>query len=185
MENRKMRLGLYRKIEVARKQLPNMDEEAFRDLLRSEFGVESRKDMNIHQLSRLVQHFAELGVTYTAPAKARNHAVKPHSRPDWIEITDSMSCAREKRQILAIWRKLGYSMSSLDTRCKRAFGVPVFVWMQDGDQISTLLSDLQRREKAFDRATERRPARAVPVATKEATDIDSSAMHGITEGESR
>lgn len=38
-----MRLGLYRKVEIARKQLPNMDEEAFRALLRSEFGVESRQ----------------------------------------------------------------------------------------------------------------------------------------------
>ena len=46
-----MRLGLYRKIEIARKQLPYMDEEAFRALLRSEFGVSSRKDMTIHQLS--------------------------------------------------------------------------------------------------------------------------------------
>ena len=59
MDKQKMRLGLYRKIEIARKQLTNMDEEAFRGLLRSEFGVSSRKDMNIHQLSRLVQLFAE------------------------------------------------------------------------------------------------------------------------------
>ena len=59
MDKSKMRLGLYRKIEIARKQLVYMDEEAFRALLRSEFGVESRKDMNIHQLSRLVQLFAE------------------------------------------------------------------------------------------------------------------------------
>lgn len=155
VENKKMRLGLYRKTEVARKQLSNMDEEAFRDLLRSEFGVESRKDMSIHQLTRLVHLFAEqYGVTYTAPAKSRNTRITPHGRPDFIEITDSMPYAREKRQILAIWRKLGYSMSSLDTRCKRAFGVPVFVWMKDGRQISTLLSDLQRREKAFDRKNE-------------------------------
>ena len=42
-------------------------------------------------------------------------------------------------------------MTSLDTRCKRAFGVPVFVWMQNGEQIATLLSDLQRREKAFEK----------------------------------
>ena len=39
VDNQKMRLGLYRKIEIARKQLPAMDEEAFRALLRSEFGV--------------------------------------------------------------------------------------------------------------------------------------------------
>ena len=104
MDTNRMRLGLYRKIEVARKQLPEMDEEAFRDLLRSEFGVGSRKDMNIHQLSRLVQLFTETyGVTYTAPAKSRNRRVTPHGRPDWIEITDSMPFAAEKRQILAIW----------------------------------------------------------------------------------
>lgn len=152
MDTNRMRLGLYRKIEVARKQLPEMEEEAFRDLLHSEFGVGSRKDMNIHQLSRLVQLFTETyGVTYTAPAKSRNRRVTPHGRPDWIEITDSMPFAAEKRQILAIWRKLGYSMTSLNTRCKRAFGVELFVWMQNGKQISTLLSDLQRREKAFDK----------------------------------
>ena len=152
MDNRKERLGLYRKIEISRKQLPNMDEEAFRALLRSEFGKESRKDMSVNQLSRLVQHFAAVhGVTYTAPAKSRNPRVTPHGRPDFIEITDSMPYAREKRQILAIWRRLGYSMTSLDTRCKRAFGVPVFVWMQNGEQIATLLSDLQRREKAFEK----------------------------------
>lgn len=152
MDNQKMRLGLYRKIEIARKQLPAMDEEAFRALLRSEFGVSSRKDMSVNQLSRLVQHFASVhGVTYTTPAKSRNPRVTPHGRPDFIEITDSMPYAREKRQILAIWRRLGYSMTSLDTRCKRAFGVPVFVWMQNGEQIATLLSDLQRREKSFDR----------------------------------
>ena len=62
-----------------------------------------------------------------------------------------MPFAAEKRQILAIWRKLGYSMTSLNTRCKRAFGVELFVWMQNGKQISTLLSALQRREKAFDK----------------------------------
>lgn len=152
MDSKKMRLGLYRKVEIARKQLPNMDEEAFRDLLRAEFGVSSRKDMSVNQLSRLVQLFASrYGVTYTAPAKSRNNHVTPHGRPDWVEITDSMPYAAEKRQILAIWRKLGYSMTSLDTRVKRAFGVPLFVWMQDGEKIGILLSDLQRREKAFDK----------------------------------
>lgn len=150
-ENKTMRLGLYRKIEIARKQLPYMDEAAFRGLLRSEFGVESRKDMSVNQLSRLVHLFAGMGVVFTAPARAKKQEVRPHSRTDWVEITDSMSFAAEKRQIAAIWRKLGYSMTSLDTRVKRAFGCHCFVWLQDGEQISTLLSDLQRREKAFDK----------------------------------
>ncbi len=154
MSEKKMRLGLYRKIEVARKQLPDMDEEAFRFLLRNEFGVESRKDMSVNQLSRLVHYFAtQFGVKYTAPAKSRNDSVTPHGRPDFIEITDSMPFAAEKRQILAIWRKLGYSMTSLDTRVKRAFGVELFVWLQDGEKIGILLSDLQRREKALEAAS--------------------------------
>lgn len=151
MDEKNMRLGLYRKIEIARKQLPDMDEEAFRDRLLNEYGVSSRKEMSVSQLSRLVHDFAREGVVFTAPAKAKNKEVRPHSRPDWVEITDSMAYAPEKRQILAIWRKLGYSMNSLDTRVKRAFGIPVFVWMQNREQLSTLLSDLQRREKAFDR----------------------------------
>ena len=66
MDKQNMRLGLYRKIEIARKQLPDMDEVAFRALLLSEFGVQSRKEMSVNQLSRLVQHFAGLGVTFTA-----------------------------------------------------------------------------------------------------------------------
>lgn len=160
MTNNKMRLGLYRKIEVARKQLPDMDEEAFRSLLRSEFGVDSRKEMTINQLSRFVQHFAKLGVVYKAPAKSNNSRVTAHGRPDFIEITNSMPYAAEKRKILAIWRKLGYSMTSLDTRVKRAFGVPVFVWLQDIDQIRALLNDLIRREKAFDRKQEKLAANA-------------------------
>lgn len=151
MDEKSMRLGLYRKIEIARKQLPDMDEEAFRDRLRNEYGVSSRKEMSVSQLSRLVHDFAREGVVFTAPAKAKNKEVRPHSRPDWIEITDSMEYAPEKRQILAIWRKLGYSMNSLDTRVRRAFGVPLFVWMKDREQLSTLLSDLQRRERTFDR----------------------------------
>ena len=151
MNAKDMRLALYRKIEVARKQLPHLDEDAFRSLLRSEHGVESRKDMTVPQLSRLVQQFAQMGAKYTKPAKSNNDRITPHGRPDFIYITDSMPYASEKRQILAIWRKLGYSMTSLDTRVKRAFGAHCFVWLQNREQIGVLLSDLQRREKAFDR----------------------------------
>lgn len=149
MENKNLRFALYRKIEVARKQLPDMDEEAFREMLRSQFGVESRKDMSIRQLSRLVSHFVTLGVRFTQ-AKAKKNNILQDQRIDWIEITDSMYFAAEKRQILKIWSKLGYDMNSLNTRVKRAFGCPVFVWLNDAKQVSILLSDLQRREKAFE-----------------------------------
>ena len=45
----------------------------------------------------------------------------------------------------------GLFHDSLDTRVKRAFGCHCFVWLKDGKQISILLSDLQRREKAFEK----------------------------------
>lgn len=145
----KERRGMYAKIAIARKQLPDMDEEAYRQLLEHEYGTRHASGLNRHQLAGLVQTLAKMGATYTS--KGSNKQVRPHSRPDWIEITDSMEYAPEKRQILAIWRKLGYSMNSLDTRVKRAFGVPLLVWMKDREQLSTLLSDLQRRERTFDR----------------------------------
>lgn len=145
-KNSPHRLGLYRKIEVARKQLPDMDEEAFRALLRAEFGKESRKDMTMGQLERLVGVFADMGVTFTKAGKKR-----PHCRSDFYEITDSMPFARERRKICAIWKKLGYDMTALDTRCQRAFNVPSFAWLKDGDQVRTLLNDLERREAAFDK----------------------------------
>lgn len=55
-----------------------------------------------------------------------------------------------KKEMIRTRSGIGYSMSSLDKRVERAFGCPVFLWMQDGDKLSTLLSDLQRREKSFD-----------------------------------
>lgn len=83
-ENKTMRLGLYRKIEIARKQLPSMDEEAFRGLLRAEYGVSSRKDMSVNQLARLVHLFAEMGVTFAAPAKAKNRrCARIRARTGW------------------------------------------------------------------------------------------------------
>ena len=150
MDDKTMRLGMYRKIEVARKQLPYMDETAFRNLLEVEYGVKSRKDMTTKQLSSLVHYLARLGAKYTKPEKFKNNRVSSGVRPDFIAISDSDPYASSKRQILAIWRKLGYSMSSLDTRVKRAFDVKCLAWLEDWKDIRTLLSDLQRREKAFD-----------------------------------
>ena len=150
MDEKTMRLGLYRKIEVARRQLPHMDEATFRNILQTEYGVTSRKDMTTKQLAALVHYFARLGAEYKKPEKARNNRVTSRARPDFINIPDSDPYASSKRQILAIWRKLGYSMSRLDTRVKRAFDVNCLAYLDDWHSLKTLLSDLQRREKAFD-----------------------------------
>lgn len=149
MDAQKERRGMYAKIAIARRQLPLMDEDAYRALLAEEFGERSATRLTRAQLARLLRIFAEMGVRYSS--RGTNRTVTAAARPDWIEVPDSAPHAAEKRQILAIWRKLGYSMTSLDTRIKRAFGIHCFVWLQNGEQISTLLSDLQRREKSFDR----------------------------------
>lgn len=137
--------GLYAKIAIARKQLPDMDEEAYRARLRAEFGVDSAAKLSVAQLSRLVHDFAREGVVYTAPAKAKNTAAKPQSRPDWIEVTDSMPYAQVKRQICAIWRKLGYDLLSLEGRVKRQFKVDSFLWLHDVKSLHILQTDLQAR----------------------------------------
>lgn len=146
---------LYAKIAIARKQLPNLDEAAYRALLDNMFGVLSAKDLNFTQLSRLVEHFASLGASFThATAKAKSKTAKPpkpHARSDYYSLANDQF-GPTKRMICAIWHKLGYDMTSLDTRCQREFAVESFAWLRDFKQLKRLLTDLQRREKAHDAA---------------------------------
>lgn len=148
MQNRK---AIYAKIAIARKQL-GLEEDLYRELLQNMFKKSSAKDLQDNELTKLLRHFAECGVQFVSKKskKSSNTAVKPHSRPDWIDITPSMPFYNQKRQILAIWKKLGYSMTSLDTRVQREFNCYSFVWLQDEKAIIALLTDLQKRERAFD-----------------------------------
>jgi phage gp16-like protein len=146
------RQPLYAKIAIARKQLVDMDEDAYRALLENKFKVRSASKLSFAQLSALVQILAEMGAVYTTPGKrVSNTKVTAKARPDFIEIPDGDRHVYQKRAILAIWKKLGYSMSSLETRVKRGFGVESFAWLHDEKKISALLSDLQKREVAFDK----------------------------------
>jgi hypothetical protein len=146
------RKPLYAKIAIARKQLPDMTEEAYRELLNNKFRVASASKLSFAQLSSLVQILAEMGAVFTTPGKTySNTKVTSKARPDWIEVKDGDRHADQKRAILAIWKKLGYSMSSLETRVKRGFGVESFAWLHDEKKISALLSDLQKREVTFDK----------------------------------
>ncbi len=70
------RIALYRKIEVGRKAAAGNGQVAFRQLLQNEFGMESRKDMSIGQLSRLVQVLAELGAKFKALPRAATTALR-------------------------------------------------------------------------------------------------------------
>lgn len=147
---KKQRLGMYRKIEIGRKQLPGMsDNDFFRDWLESKFGERSRKKLSNAELARLIDELACMGAVFTS--KGSNKAKTPHARPDWMEIPDGSPNAAMKRKICAIWKKLGYSMTSLQTRVKREFDVPTLLWLHDEKHLSRLLNDLIKREKAFDR----------------------------------
>ena len=62
MNNRK---PLYAKIAIARKQLPDMTEEAYRELLSNEFnGTTSAAKLSWRDLNRLVDLLASLGAVY-------------------------------------------------------------------------------------------------------------------------
>ena len=148
------RRAVYAKIAIARKQLPDMDEEAYRALLEARFGTRHASELSEAQLTRLIGTFAGMGVVFVSKTGGKPRGdTKPKalSRPDWVEITDAMPFAAQKRQMCAIWTKMGYNLNALDTRVKRAYGVDRFVWIKDPEQITALLSDLQRRERAFDR----------------------------------
>lgn len=62
------------------------------------------------------------------------------ARPDWISVPDDALHASLKRQILAIWKKLGYSMTSLETRVQRQFGTHTFAWVHDHEKLTALLT---------------------------------------------
>lgn len=148
MDKGAQRLGMYKKIEIGRKQLPEMsDDSFFRDWLEKEFSKRSRKDLSHTELVKLVNKLGQLGAVYKSAGT--NKQTKPHVRPDFYEIPDNVPHANVKRQICAIWRKLGYSMTSLETRIKREFKVATFAWVHDGKQLSSLLCNLQKREKAY------------------------------------
>lgn len=47
-------------------------------------------------------------------------------------------------------------MTSLDTRVQREFGSYSFVWLKDEKSIIALLTDLQKRERAFDKKNKKK-----------------------------
>ena len=143
------RRPLYAKIAIARKQLPHLDEDAYRELLKKSFGKESAKELTWYQLDRLVHVLASLGASFESKGSSRKVTAK--ARPDWITVPDDVPHAAMKRQILAIWKKLGYSMSSLEIRIRRQFGTHTFAWVHDHEKLTALLTDLQKRERSFDK----------------------------------
>ena len=186
MQNDKARHAMYAKVEIARKQLPGMDnDDVFRDWLASKFyGKRSRKDLTFPELKRLVDLLARMGAVYLSPARAScagravaspevnscslpcgaaavpggkdsakrsgKRRARPYVRSDFIEIPPDDPHAATKRMICAIWRKLGYAMTGLETRLERQTGIVTILGLHDGKQLSAILTDLRKREKSHD-----------------------------------
>jgi hypothetical protein len=148
-------MALYAKTAIARKQLPEMgDDDFFRDWLADRFyGKRSQRDLTTVELIRLVDLLARLGAVYTDKktdkAQRRNYV-----RPDFIEIPPDDPNAATKRMICAIWRKLGYSMTSLETRVERQTGLSTILGLHDRKKLSAILTDLRKREAAAGRETQ-------------------------------
>lgn len=165
------RRPLYAKIAIARKQLPGMDDDdVYRDLVEAHFQTRSASDLSFQQLSRLVNILVDKGAIFISkvtrkqegkgkeqkPARAAMRTA-PHARSDFYHIADD-EFGPIKRKVAAIWKGLGYDMTSLDTRCKREFGVESFAWLRDRQQLKRLVLDLEQRERAhhadaWDKAT--------------------------------
>jgi hypothetical protein len=152
MQEDKARRAMYAKIEIARKQLPGMDEEeVFRAWMENYFyGKRSRKDLSFRELQRCVDLLARLGATYTSKAGNKRRE-RRYVRPDFIEIPPDDPNAGTKRMICAIWRKLGYAMTGLETRVERQTGIVTILALHDEKRLSAILTDLRRREKSFEK----------------------------------
>jgi len=144
--------GLNKKIRWGRTQIPAFgDEETWRDMLESVGGSRSLGDMNARNMAKVVDHMAREYKLEFSSVKNKRPAEKPYKakaagrRSDFYEIPDGTPRAEQKRVICSLWQRLGYDMTSLDTRVKRQFGVDVLLWLHDENALNTLIRDLNGR----------------------------------------
>lgn len=138
------------KIAMGRKQL-GLDEDTYRAMLEAVTGHTSTKECSDGQLARVIDHLANKGAVFTSgtgkPRDAGEYKAKAaQRRSDFYEIPDGPHAA-QKRKLCALWKELGYDMTSLDTRVKRQCGIDAFRWCNDPDFLQTLGRDLEKRLK--------------------------------------
>ena len=133
------------KIHIAKKEL-GMSDDAYRDLLRLHFGVESARDLSPRQVTVLLNKFRAKGWRPRRKVKSgrRGAALK---KKNFKEISSGPN-ARQKRYILALWNALGYDVAKPDARVKRQFGIDRFEWLHDDHALFVLATDLRQRCRA-------------------------------------
>jgi len=135
--NQNWRNGLLAKIHIAKKQMPEMDDETYRAILHKRYGKTSAGKLTQRELADFVSYLEDKGAEFT---NSRKRAKTP--RKDFYEIPDGTPHAKQKRWIAAMWNALDWKMSGLDTRCASQFGVDKFVWLNDQGALQTLAKDL-------------------------------------------
>ena len=130
------------KIHMGKKQL-GLDDDTYRAMLEDMFGVSSAGKLDYKQRYRLLRHLEERGAVFTTKQKASAKVEK-----DFYVIPDNAPHVHQKRYILALWKKLGWKMSGVDTRMKKQFGVDSFVWLNDQAALQTIAKDLVKRCQA-------------------------------------
>lgn len=124
------------KIHVAKKDR-GLDDDEYRTLLRDVTGKDSAADLTWQERARVLDRFMDLGWK-----PKPNKRTKPKGL---VHVPDSTPHAQQKRYLLALARKLGWSLGGLDTRCRRQFGVDKFLWLQDQGHLQTLGRDMVKR----------------------------------------
>lgn len=124
------------RIHIAKKELA-LTEDAYRDLLREGFGVDSAKQLTERQALALIDRMKAKGWQ-------PKPAVKPRVNPDFITVQPGPH-ARQQRKVLALWNALGYPMAKLHARVKTQFGVERFEWLTRYESLHILITDLEKR----------------------------------------
>ena len=140
--NPNWRKGMLAKIHIAKKQMPDMDDEIYRAMLEERYGKRSAGKLTMHDLADFVRFLESKGAEFTDSGKRSRI-----TRKTFYEIPDGTAHTKQKRWIAAMWHALDWKMSGLDTRCKSQFRVDKFVWLNDQRALQTLAKDLIGRCK--------------------------------------
>lgn len=129
---------------VAKRDLGLPDDE-YRALLLGATGKESCADMDVRELSRVMNVFT-VNLKWRQKPKTPP-SPGPQNRDDYIDISDSDPDARQKRRILALVRRLGWSFKYLNSRIRLQFGVEHIRFKMRQEDLQKLSKDIQNRCK--------------------------------------
>ncbi len=135
MDSRDSRRGLLAKVHIARKDL-GLSEEEYRAILRELFGTGSAAQLSERQLGALVAHFLHRG--WRGPLDLSD-------RPGYLEIADSDPYARQKRYILALARRLGWTPGVLQRYMRAKVRASSLAHLHDPAKLNLLARDLWGR----------------------------------------